>query len=82
MIIAIASATTKASRIRKRCRGTRQPHSLEPVGDRVEEIGERHARDERQKNRGEHVNEKAENRRRDQPEPDLSAKIRGDQRLG
>ena len=52
-----------------------RPTPLEPVGDRVEQIGERHAQDEGQQDVAEDPQEEEQGRERAEPERRLTPEI-------
>ena len=53
------------------------PARSQPVGDRIEQIGERHAHDEGQKDAAEHPKEEQQEEKGAEPEDRLNAKIHG-----
>ena len=58
------------------CRAeAREPLALEPVGDWIEEIGQRHAGEERQEDRAEHVEHEDEQQESAEPEQGLAAQL-------
>ena len=59
----------------------RQPDPLQPVGDRIEEIGKHHAGHERQQDVAEDVEQDCKDDGRYRPEADLPAKSRRQRRI-
>ena len=55
----------------------RQAEPLQPVGDRIEEIGQHHAGDEGQQDAAEDIEEERQEDGADQPEADLAAECAG-----
>ena len=81
MISAERQHDDEADQDEDRRHDARQAEPLQPVGDRIEEIGEHHAGHEGQQDLAEDVEEHRDHDRGDGPEADLPAKPRRQRRI-